>query len=561
MRNQRSDNGFVLVVTLIVVGLVVAAFVTAASVSMVGARRGASFERVSYQALRVSENAVNTFADRLVAAGYTGVFSEPGITGWIGTDVNRLALLVYTDPGGAAVIELRAGSRGDSVNVVATAVVNGGTKTVVREVRRAVGPPLNPGALAPLTSLPAVRITGNATITGQDYLAAGVDGTLQLGAVASVPAPRLEGGNLLLSVSNGVLVRPGFHLDLDGRRYRVDSMANPMTDPAALTLSQVYPDPVGTPLTDVYAASLATKAARSIPLAVGTTVSSIVPSATRVSVPHAGAVRVGSCLRVDLAFDTQPGTFTAEVMDIEDVAAGSVASAEAILDFTSPNCRGNSTSVPARIPAGAALVTDVVSVESAAGVTSGGNSTLTNGSNPNSQWLADLLDPADFRPEELFEEAFGMTKADFIALANTSGQVLNGIARKDTSYNGVTYAPSGADNKSFCGNGFMVIEGDVHFTAGNQALTGECNGQTGFSGIVYITGDFRHQGNSEFRGTVIVQGQTFIDDETTSIGDEDSVVAGTGRKVTYDLASILRAGALVPTLSNPAWMIGTWRQE
>lgn len=557
MVDYRS-NGFALAVTLLVLAVAIGAFVTAASVSMIGARRGASGERSAYQALRVAENAVNTFPTRLLSAEYNGAFDAAEINAWIAADDDRGALLTYDEMGGTgqAELEVLPAAGASTIVVRAVSAVPGASKTVLRDVQRQLDRQLSPPSLtAPLLSVPPADIRGAAVIRGVDYLEDDVDGSVAIGPVSGVSGP--EGGVYTVTNPRAFLARPGFYVAIGGSRFRVLDVP----DASTMNLEQVYPDPsVAGSVVD--AADLEGAAASVIPAAVAATLSATVLNPATISLSYDSALREGTCVRLDLGFAGDDEVYTAEVTDI----GGEGRTAQ--LDFTSSACRGGNSVPVAGIPESTALITDIVSAESAGIITSpgGGQDRLPNGTTTGEDsWLYEFRELED--RERLFEATFGLTRQEFRQLAADAPQPGNGgvisKALKDIRYDGLTYSTGGAENKAFCGSGFMVIEGDVSFTAGQPAYQDDCAGEEGFSGIVYITGDFRHQGNSVFIGSVVVEGTTYIDEEPVEVGD-DTFVGGTGQsldKIRYDLAAILEASSLIRVPGGVTWVMGTWRQE
>ena len=148
-------------------------------------------------------------------------------------------------------------------------------------------------------------------------------------------------------------------------------------------------------------------------------------------------------------------------------------------------------------------------------INQGGNATINGGTLPN------LNPPLDF------EEFFGMTKAQMRAIADND---LVDPNNNQSGVTGVTYVTfTGAypgtfrvTKTSWNGTGILVVDGDAEFTGGS------------FTGVMWIVGRLRVNGNNGFHGAIYVEG--------IGSGGEIQAVPILGNcSITYDEAAVIAA--------------------
>ncbi|MFD1732339.1 hypothetical protein ACFSC4_16645 [Deinococcus malanensis] len=164
----------------------------------------------------------------------------------------------------------------------------------------------------------------------------------------------------------------------------------------------------------------------------------------------------------------------------------------------------------------------------------------------------------------------GQTKHQMLAAApyqgwlepTVSGAGFTGTVTGLTFINGPV---SLTGNRELCGSGLLIVRGD---------LTVNRTCPVGFSGAIYVMGDYDQQGHSLIRGAVIVEGaheplagtECMPSLSMTGSGSGnacDTRVAGTGQgsaKIIYDRGALLAAGSLLSAPELHA-IPGTWRQR
>ena len=139
-----------------------------------------------------------------------------------------------------------------------------------------------------------------------------------------------------------------------------------------------------------------------------------------------------------------------------------------------------------------ALVTWALKYENAA-IIANGDIEVIGSAVVNGNLIPDVIPLLDF------EEFFGMTKAEMRAIADND---LVDPGNNPSGVSGVTYASfTGSYPGTFRitttawnGNGILVVDGDAEFTGGS------------FTGVMWIMGRLRVNGNNGFHGAIYVEG-------------------------------------------------------
>lgn len=256
------------------------------------------------------------------------------------------------------------------------------------------------------------------------------------------------------------------------------------------------------------------------------------------------------------------GTFTGTVQSV---------------NLTSRTVSVNWDSAVTALPEGTPIRRDVKAVNSGYGIT--GKDQTGNGVTENDLRLREMN---PFNPNsnpDLFTYVMGQTKQEMLNIPGVPGytgwQPVTSPAADFNGRVGIDGEPKiqfingtaslNGNGKELCGAGVLIVRG-------NLTVNGTCS--AGFSGVVYVMGDYDQQGNSVIKGSVIAEGATQIiagtecvsipPSETNPGGNDcDTKIAGTGQgsgKITFDRGALLAAGSLLkPPVLEP--ITGTWRQR
>ncbi|WP_027463029.1 PilX N-terminal domain-containing pilus assembly protein [Deinococcus ficus] len=549
LRPRRQDGVALVVVLLFTVVILMIIVSTTATMSL-GARTGGVNERAAYQALLNSESAVNTFAQRFQAKMATlddaALFrgTEPDdLQAWI----VQYGLNTYN--GATLSVTGRPSKKNFSIEAVGT--VQGETrKAVLQDFYATHSPGFNIRADAPLVSYPNVDVTGNASVEGESYNtnASGLksDGTTtiaRLTGAADLPGTDIQ---LTSTLTDQLLLSKGNYVVLNNTTFKVTGV-NYKT--SRVTLASLD----GTTTTTNFAASTPI---RRVDSAVTTPFTQVSGGLSVINVTDPEYFVDGSRVRV--------GNMTGTVVSTDETNKRVTINWDV------------STTLTATIPEGAAIARDVKAVQSGYGVT--GQDQTYNGVSSNDLRLRNMNPFNSNSNPDLFTFVLGQTKAQMLNYpannwngwvdVTTTGQNFNGrvgeaLGGKDITFIDGTTSLSGS--QQLCGSGLLIVKG-------NLTVNGTCD--AGFSGAIYVMGDYDQQGNSTIRGAVIAEGATQIINGTECVSippsdtnpggnDCDTKVAGTGQgqgKITFDRAALLAAGALLsPPTFDP--VAGTWRQR
>jgi len=552
---RRNASGFALVVTMLVGLVVLIVIVTTASISTLGTRQSVSDERQTYRAQLVAESGINTFPGRMRASGFRVGTSLDVLNDWVQCPSTTLSgdTFCFTGLGNGAHVTLSIATVADTrVTVSSTGTLgNRSTKVVVDDF--AVG--FDAGFYIPLgaalTSLPYVKVGGNASIKGQAGSTDGSDViaglTTVTDAVTEIPHARYDDPTDAGVFS--VTVQDGSYLPVDGYVRIQDSSGSGRTyrvlakDGDTLTLGVLDPPAV----------------AQTVSIALGAAVDMVPFAATGPAAPSEG-VGVTSTVGVSDTAGFVPGmtvyidgwSGTVQTVGRDDASvsilwadqheAGSIAEGDAFARSVYDVASGNAI--------------DVNGNAYACGYEGGGVGDY------DSALCADAIAEGNPLPgmtaDELFETTFGMTIDAFNA-AYPPVTTFDGQADAGRVVN-VNGSLNLTGNTEICGGpAILLVQGDL-------TLNGSCDPSApdasdgGFHGLIYVTGQFRQQGNSDIFGAVVVDGSY------SNVGPDTTTVTGTnnpqadGSKIQYDMAALLQAGSALSPATFEA-VAGTWRQR
>lgn len=531
---RRREQGIALVVVLLFTTIVLTIVVSTTATLAIGARGGGANERTAYQALLASESGLNTFAVRYAEKMKTLASSEQYIGSVEPARMNRWLQakdLITVSPGSGNTATLAFEGTADNLTLGATGTTPGGaTKVVLQNYSVSVPPAMNLHVDSALESHPAVKVTGNATVSGENGASSSgitrVATVNQAGGVtlAAATQPQATVNLSATSKSGSLLLGTGDYAQINGLTYKVTAVQGTQATLTGLTAAS-------SPLiiannTDV----------NRLDSAVSQTFTQTINQAStmQVSDPTSFAkdssVVVGKIRGTVTAVDEQTKTVTVFWKDKIDSSASS----------------------PATITEGTPVRKDVLGVSSGSSVNTDGKGTINEGQENHDPRLTNR-DPFNSSPDteatDLFTYTFGQTKAQMLPPSPTAAVTVLPTNFSGTVNGGLKFYDGNlslSGNQELCGYGILIVRGDL-------TVNGTCS--AGFYGAVYVIGDYDQQGNSNIQGAVIAEG-------TTSVKDE-SKIAGTGQgdgKIQYNRAALLDAGtALSPPRLTP--VPGTWRQR
>ena len=164
---RRATQGFALVVAMLVGLVVLLVIVTTASISTLGTRRSVSDERQTYRTLLVAESGINTFQARMRQSQYRGAIDTDTLNAWVPCTNGTGPFCLDGFPADASVTLRVAVVDPTRVTVTSTGALGAAaTKVVVSDFSVSFRPGFNLPLGAALTSLPTVKVGGNASING-----------------------------------------------------------------------------------------------------------------------------------------------------------------------------------------------------------------------------------------------------------------------------------------------------------------------------------------------------------------------------------------------------------
>ncbi|MEZ4630366.1 MAG: pilus assembly PilX N-terminal domain-containing protein [Deinococcales bacterium] len=527
---MRQEKGITLVVTLLAIVLALVSVVTMTALSSLGTQKGAVNQRLAYQALLAAESGLNTFAIRAADYPYEGDGSLESLNDWLSD--NALDTLVLDDDVRAN-LSFIEGSEDDIVSLEAAGEV-GEARAIkqvlidiaVEEGFSNLSARLGINVPAALTSVSEISVRGNGAVEGLD--ANGWDGTVQnIGQIT----------NLLnattITLDNAALFKVGDYVDVGLKRYQITAITD-----KTLSLSERYPYGSILPVNNLKL-SLVSNA-----LAAAATVSR--NATVTIKVNHSERIFKGQVLY----FGPVNSSISAEVLAVN------YSSGEVQVRWGS-NGHGISLSESTAVKASA------LGAASANDIGTKGQGDIKGGMIDNNP----IAVPSG---EALFLQTFGVSKQELLGTlgqGQRSGGMLTVHSASQLSsllpISDIVYIRGDVHltgNSGLCGRGILIVEGDV-------TLNGACS--AGFTGLLYLTGNYRNQGNANIAGAVVTESGT---DPSMNMSMDDTVVAGTGKgssKIKYDpsilmnMSNDLKSLALEEDTGHMSLSVltGTWRQR
>ncbi|MBS3933030.1 MAG: hypothetical protein KGZ35_01610 [Truepera sp.] len=526
MSEIQRTQGFAIVVVLLISLVVLMSIVTTASVTTLTTRVTTADERVAYQALLTAESGINSLEARIrslpAARQYHGSFDDStaqlkaqslaALNDWLNREGLATLELAEANQATLSITGLQT-SPTERITVRSTGTLGDrGVKLVLVDFVRFKEARI-PRVSAALTSWPDINVSGNAMITGQ----AGAGASGQIGNIAMVTSPYTIGAgtpapySFALQVDNAALIRIRGYLVIGGHTYRVASREGSALQ--LTTLERTVAErtiAVGSPV-------------HLIPLATATEVGSL--NATTFKVSDALGFLVNDAISV--------GTRRATVTGINHQR-----------ETISVSWEGAPPTNSNRIAEGTPIVRMISGATSSGAIAVRGTATVDK-PRPHNSGISNpfALDPT----RTLFYQIFKLTYQDFTTRYPTvpSGG-FNGEVSGVRHVNGKLNLTG---NSSICGRGVLVVNGDL-------TINGSC--EKGFSGLIYVRGQYRQQGNSIINGAVVAEGRSELGNPS-----DDTALAGTGQgaaKLGYDPRALLEASLLIAP-AEFSLSRGTWRQR
>lgn len=460
--------------------------------------------------------------------------------------------------------------------VTSTGLLNASSsqKAVATQTYDFISPPsLNVSVPAALVSCDKITTGGNSKLSGN----ADPTGVIPLTSIVSSSPSSFSAGTTTwptntITVANGSAIKRGAYVSIGGSVFKVSSKTSANTfsiEPPNLADRTTWPN-----------------ASKSIPLSGGL---GLVPMASTQKVTSVDGTNflipmsdVSGLQRLDTLYVTIGGIRYG--LTVVGVDSSDLANPKAIvtLGATGPGANRYDPNTGAvlqynAIPAPTAdqmlnLTWGTPVARYVMGATSKGSIGSTGGTDsvvPNNVWSgASQVTPAAIAGRstmacgnsgELFSQTFNMTKDDYLALDPVMLTALNGPLKPNLYWLGPKTYPNSATYKfgsnDLCGSGILIINGNLSMQGTGSVNGTNCASQpgpgqaTGFTGIIYVMGQYDNTGNSVIHGALVVEGRY---GGTTALGG--------GMEIDYNEASIM-AGAGRLTVPVIKARPGTWRQK
>lgn len=567
MRNKTAGSSLIIVmlVSVIVIGSVIALISNTAGL----ARKGSGYERMAYSAMLSADAGINSFQARIQLARYTGKAEDidcyvqgsraPGNSS-AGACPSSMPspgkITPYTLPNGDTVAVQVVGfySTNNTITLQSTSTSKAGNKKVLLQDFRVVKPPTtNISIPAALTSHPSIDFGGNSKLYGAPGTTSGLSSTdngiipdlTRVSANFTVPS---VGNTTTVAVTADTYLTTGSYLRINGYFYRVEGRANTYsTTNRNYTLKRIEGPYTPSPLPSTNTPSntpvdLVQFSTRSDASGTQPVVTNITSNSARVRLSDPTGFFIGDVVY----FRVGTQMYSAQVKDLGYENPGDLTSG--FLDIIYPATAVGSTlsgtvsanaSILTTLKEGTGLSRYVPGASSAGAITGGGSSTM--------QPIAAPFNSNIRAGEALFMQTFGgKSKQMVYDLAQRydlpPAQVLDQI-----NWVGPTDGYATTNNNysinDLCGTGILIV-------TGNLTLNGTCSKGGNFTGLLYVMGDFRNQGNAIVKGAVVVEGQVLT----------AGTSAGGTMTINYDNRVFLERGRhLAITRVSP--LKATWRQK
>ncbi len=479
--------------------------------SSLRARSTIADERQAYQALLAAESAINSFQQRINALPPSKHYSEAlniqSLNTWLASTTDSAGKTLNSHSLGSVatstltVVAIDPASNSFTLEAHSNLAANRGSKKVLVDMSLdTLG--LSPRVHAALTSFVPITINGNAAVGGQDGSAlTGIQANVAL-TTSSYKIKANSSREFDLKLDDTSLIKLNQYLDIGAYRYKV-------TAKSGNTLSL-------RPMT-----SVSTDRQINSGVSVGLVSNALASAVPGTSLYNFQLSEASGFLVKDTIY---VGTYVATITGM-DYATGMVT-----VTWT-----GAVPSSSNPIPEGTPIRRNILGAASA-GTISAGNDNKIRVYNGSSALDAQRVPNPAYADNPLFHQTFGATEAQVLASARTITLPTNPIS-------GLTYLNGNWDSSTIplCGQGMLIVSGYMN-------LNNTC--PEGFSGLLYVKGDFDMQGDAALRGAVVVEGSSGTRIRGTA----------TDMKITYDPIAIFKAGQLYAPLGL-SLKKQTWRQQ
>ncbi len=599
--NKRQE-GIALVIVIVFTVIVMALILSTTSIITVDARRGTSGERSAYQAFLAAETGVNTFTARVREGGFGGNLAD--LACWVqgrslggascASGTANLTTLALGDAATSPRVDVEVvavNAPQSTVTVRAVGTVGTGLTaaraTVLQDMYLKRPPNFNVASPAALVSCPPIDMGGNSEARGESASRNG-SGDPNTGVITDMttiasgsPTTTLTASTVYpvtIRVADPTAIDSGSYLRIGNYTYLVEGRNG---------TNDVSVRPVPAPSTSAYPISLSS----------GTSVG-VIPFAVRATPVQQPNVVVGSStfsvVRLpvndptgfapnDIIYVNVGGTNRGAVVHARgfavttpsiDYATGYV-DLRVVTSMPSPgdqdytytlNSQGkiqnlqNSSISPLSLTDALALTQGspvrrfVNSATSRQSISNGGSSSPAPpyaANNPN-------IGAATGCGNALFQQVFNITKAQMQDRLTPTTSVPTLFTRGAYWLNPPAGSSSVSLPSTFCGEGIMIINGDLNISgngvpnsSGSGCDSGSGNSPAGFKGLIYVAGNLKVQSNTKLLGSIVVEGNISVPDTTDLRGTLN---------VSYDQKSLLRSGQALSELLMRA-EAGTWRQQ
>lgn len=563
MQNKTAGSSLIIVmlVSVIVIGSVIALISNTAGL----ARKGSGYERMAYSSMLSADAGINSFQARIQLARYTGKAEDidcyvqgsraPGNTGACPASMPAPGKLTsYTLPNNDTIDVRVVGfyPTSNTITLQSTSTSTSGNQKVLLQDFSVVKPPTtNLSIPAALTSFPNINFGGNSRLYGAPGTSAGLSLTengiisdlTRVGANFTVPS---VGNTVPVQLNSDTYITAGSYVRINGYFFRVQGRTSTYSETnRRYTLKRLqgpYASTSSTNVTNNTPVDLVQFAVRSNADGTAAVASSITAISARIRVSDPTGFYEGDVIYFRVGTQMHSAQVTAMSYESQgDLTTG-------YLDIRFPptavgSALAGTTSVTAAIlgalQEGTGISRYVPGASSAGGITGGGSSTLLPSAAPFNTNIRG--------GEQLFMQTFGgktkqtvydlsqrydLPPATVLDQVNWVGPP-NQYATNLNSYN----------INDLCGTGILII-------TGNLTLNGTCARGGNFTGLLYVMGDFRNQGNAIVNGAVVVEGQVIT----------SGTIAGGTMTINYDNRVFLERGQhLAITRVSP--IKTTWRQR